>query len=159
MNRPNGYAELIKTFGNLNDYLDIKGRPTKLWDNMMTQVKFPEPLPSAWMSDVTITRCTVHKLIAPIVEKVLKEIHSKGLWPKLIDFGGGYYVRPKRSSGNEYSTHSWGIALDFNVKNNQMGMRPEMDMRIVDVFEKAGFVWGGRWKKPDGMHFQYCDNY
>ncbi|WP_372236783.1 M15 family metallopeptidase [Campylobacter pinnipediorum] len=26
---------------------------------------------------------------------------------------------------------------------------------MVDVFEKNGFIWGGRWKHFDTMHFEY----
>ena len=26
---------------------------------------------------------------------------------------------------------------------------------IVDVFEKYGFIWGGRWYHYDTMHFEY----
>jgi hypothetical protein len=29
-----------------------------------------------------------------------------------------------------------------------------MDPRVVAIFEKWGFRWGGRWTKPDGMHFE-----
>lgn len=106
-----------------------------------------------------IQRCTVHKLIAPTVEKILKEIHQAGYWNELKTFGGAYHVRKKRTTGNEYSTHSWGIALDFNVQDNLQGMKPNMNPKIVEIFEKHGLVWGGRWKSPDGMHFQFCDGY
>jgi hypothetical protein len=26
---------------------------------------------------------------------------------------------------------------------------------MVDVFERWGFVWGGTFIQPDGMHFEY----
>jgi hypothetical protein len=29
-----------------------------------------------------------------------------------------------------------------------------MDPRIVKIFEKWGFVWGGYWDRPDPMHFE-----
>ncbi|WP_228384801.1 M15 family metallopeptidase [Campylobacter pinnipediorum] len=25
----------------------------------------------------------------------------------------------------------------------------------MDIFEKNGFIWGGRWKHFDTMHFEY----
>ena len=28
-------------------------------------------------------------------------------------------------------------------------------MEIVRVFEKHGFIWGGRWSHYDTMHFEY----
>jgi hypothetical protein len=28
-------------------------------------------------------------------------------------------------------------------------------MEIVDVFERHGFIWGGKWYHFDTMHFEY----
>jgi hypothetical protein len=28
-------------------------------------------------------------------------------------------------------------------------------MAIVRVFERHGFIWGGRWRHYDTMHFEY----
>ncbi len=28
-------------------------------------------------------------------------------------------------------------------------------MEIVRIFEKHGFIWGGRWYHYDTMHFEY----
>ena len=126
----------------------------------MTAVRFPLPIPSSWNPELMITRCTVHKLIAPIVEKIFKEIHEAGYWNELKDFGGGYFVRKKRGS-DKWSTHSWGIALDFNVQDNMMGMTPTMDAKILEIFERYGWIWGGRWqgKNVDAMHFQFVNGY
>ncbi|HWL66491.1 MAG TPA: M15 family metallopeptidase [Actinomycetota bacterium] len=29
-----------------------------------------------------------------------------------------------------------------------------MDPRIVEIFAKWGFAWGGHWSTPDPMHFE-----
>ena len=61
---------------------------------------------------------------------------------------------------NRLSPHSYGIAIDINVKkshywqwsNGYQNLIPE---KIVRVFEKHKFIWGGRWKHFDTMHFEY----
>jgi hypothetical protein len=30
-----------------------------------------------------------------------------------------------------------------------------MTHEIVDIFERRGFVWGGKWYRYDTMHFEY----
>ncbi len=70
------------------------------------------------------------------------------------------------------SRHSWGQPLDTNTTSNCQGCVPRMDCRVVRIFRKHGFVWGGNFLTPDGMHFEwvgeprhtlpfdskYCDN-
>ena len=38
---------------------------------------------------------------------------------------------------------------------NRQGYAPMMDCRIVAVFRKYGFAWGGNFLLPDGMHFEW----
>jgi hypothetical protein len=40
-------------------------------------------------------------------------------------------------------------------QGNLFGQTPHQDPRLVDVFERWGFVWGGTFIEPDGMHFEY----
>jgi len=94
--------------------------------------------------------------IKEVLEAVFQEIVDAGLVDKLKTFDGCICHRYIRG-GRRLSVHSWGMAVDFNAFENMMGKRPKMDRKIVKIFEKYGFIWGGRWRRPDGMHFQYMD--
>ena len=63
------------------------------------------------------------------------------------------------------SAHSYGIAIDLNPDKGaywrwQKGNlseypRYQFPEQIVQVFEKYGFIWGGKWYHFDLMHFEY----
>lgn len=67
------------------------------------------------------------------------------------------------------SVHSFGAAFDINVGfsdywyNNRNKTNPKahipfknrIPLEIVELFEKNGFIWGGRWYHYDTMHFEY----
>lgn len=102
-------------------------------------------------------RVTCHRLLFPQLAAALAEIQQEGLASRLhrSDYGGCYVPRfigrdPRRG----LSMHAFGLALDLNVSENYLGTRGNMDPRIVEIFEKWGFRWGGRWSQPDPMHFE-----
>jgi len=100
---------------------------------------------------------TCHRQLIPQLRGALQEIEDRGLAP-LIDVTqyGGCWV-PRHIDFNPakpLSMHGWGLAVDLNVSTNGLGQTPTMDPRIVEVFDRWGFVWGGRWRRPDGMHFE-----
>jgi hypothetical protein len=45
--------------------------------------------------------------------------------------------------------------VDLNVSENQLGAEPRQDRRVVEVFQRWGFTWGGQWLIPDAMHFEF----
>jgi hypothetical protein len=53
------------------------------------------------------------------------------------------------------SRHSWGQPLDVSTTANCQGCVPKMDCRIVQIFRKHNFAWGGNFLTPDGMHFEW----
>ena len=53
------------------------------------------------------------------------------------------------------SHHAWGAAIDINAGSNPFGGTPHQDPRLVRIFERWGFTWGGHWLVPDGMHFEF----
>lgn len=78
---------------------------------------------------------------------------ARGLGHLVLTWDGCFQIRRARG-GISSSLHSWGLAVDLNAAWNRMGRKPTMDPRVVACFDAAGFEWGGRWRLPDGMHFQ-----
>lgn len=84
----------------------------------------------------------------------------------LIEPAGTFNWR-KVSGTNRLSPHSFGIAIDINTKqadywkwknpdpNEKQTYRNRIPMEIVEIFEKHGFIWGGKWYHYDTMHFEY----
>jgi hypothetical protein len=100
----------------------------------------------------------------PAIQGALNEIAAAGL-AGAIDvtntnrYGGCFAPREVRSdggtTGGNLSRHTWGMALDMNTATNPMGGVPTMDCRVVWIFRKWGFAWGGNFTTPDGMHFEW----
>lgn len=115
-----------------------------------------EHLASERMPIIGTVRC--HKVMLPQLRAALEEIENSGLAHLLKPEQAGRCFQPRfveRDPVNHsLSKHAWGLAIDLNVYDNPEGSTPKMDSRIVAIFEKWGFRWGGRWTKPDGMHFE-----
>lgn len=71
---------------------------------------------------------------------------------------------------NRLSTHSFGITMDINTgfsnywqwdnkTTDESRKIPSyinrIPFEIVAIFEKHGFIWGGKWYHYDTMHFEY----
>lgn len=97
-----------------------------------------------------------HKLVAPKFVKAFQNIVDRGLSDQMKTFDGCLNKRKMRNS-NQWSMHSWGIAVDVNASENPLGEKKyAMTEDLAKCFEDVGFIWGGRWKYPDAMHFQYA---
>lgn len=109
-----------------------------------------EPVPI--LGDVTC-----HRVMLPQLRAVLTEIVHSGLAGEIdpADYGGCYvprFIGYDPSQG--LSMHTWGIAVDLNVSGNMRGTAGEIDRRVVRIFKKWGFAWGGDWAWTDPMHFE-----
>lgn len=103
------------------------------------------------------------------VDKKLEAISNEldNLPPSLKKFvlnPSGTVNYRKISGTNRLSVHSFGIAIDINLKFSNYWQwskekKPEyknqIPLEIVEIFEKYGFIWGGRWGHYDTMHFEY----
>lgn len=85
----------------------------------------------------------------------------------LVPSGGTYNCRPIAGT-DRVSAHGYGIAIDIAVaqsdywrwgasdaKGGKISYRNRIPEEIVRIFERHGFIWGGRWYRYDTMHFEY----
>lgn len=97
------------------------------------------------------------------MQKVINELKKlPEKYDKYLHNIGGTYNYRQIAGTKRLSTHSFGIAIDLNVKNSsywkwdkKYHYRNSIPKVIVDIFEKHGFIWGGRWYHYDTMHFEY----
>lgn len=94
------------------------------------------------------------------LRNALDAVHSKGLGDLLVSYEGCFNIRMVRGSNSAFSAHSYGLAIDMNYDNNQLGStkggfynHPD----FVKCFTDQGFDWGGNFHhRKDPMHFSYC---
>jgi hypothetical protein len=105
----------------------------------------------------------VHELAAPHFRKVFDDILAANLAGDLVKTGGTLASRHiGQDPDRRLSSHTWGIAIDLNPDQNGWDKTPAAAgqagslARIVPIFAKHGFAWGGDFKNSplDGMHFE-----
>jgi hypothetical protein len=79
----------------------------------------------------------------------------------LVPSAGTYNCRAIARTSRK-SMHGYGVAIDLNTKysaywqwDGAKGWSNQIPREIIDIFEKHGFIWGGRWYHYDTMHFEY----
>lgn len=159
---PNGLEEIRKAYG---WPIGADGKADNGFKvGQIDMVDLPFPMRLSWAPATTVTRTMVHRKVAASMMDALKDIRDyrglKSLQENDLDlFGGVYNVRLKRGNPKEPSTHSWGIAIDINPHRGPLGEDTDMPEFIVRAFKERGWIWGGDWDYPDGMHFQACKGY
>ena len=105
---------------------------------------------------------------ADSLRAVAREMQKHPDLHKYMKQSSTFYWRPVRGAKRQ-SAHSYGIAIDVNtsLSNYWLWSNPgakELDKlkyenrvpeKIVDIFERHGFIWGGRWYHYDTMHFEF----
>lgn len=161
---PNGFDEVLATFGDPRPFISPDGRISSdnetLWQRQTLsrgKLPFAIPLDAANAGAGMKTTFYAHRKLVGVFEAVFEEIARLGLRQQVRSWGGIYNFRPIRGTSSTLSLHCFGAAIDLNAETNQMGSAGNMDASVVDVFEHFGFFWGGRFRgRPDPMHFQYA---
>ena len=84
----------------------------------------------------------------------------------LIPAAGVYNCR-RVAGTRQRSMHAYAAAIDINVRHSDywqwskrgrgasIPYKNVVPKEIVSIFERHGFIWGGRWYHYDTMHFEY----
>lgn len=121
-------------------------------------------LPKTWGHSITITSVNGVDRRLEAVSRELDELPAR-FKRYLYPLGGTYNCRSVAGT-DQTSMHAWGAAIDLNTafsdywRWSRSGEDPppyrnRMPPEIVAVFERNGFIWGGRWGHFDTMHFEY----
>jgi len=153
----NNITKLIKRYGKPVAGSDFETKNLVLWDVPKYINKMLPCLPNKIYCNKDI--------VEPLNGVFLDLIHaymagSLSVLDSLVTWDGCFNIRPKRGYENEadeetLSTHAFAISVDVNAFRNQLGKEPTFSRRFVKIWENHGFIWGGYFKRKDGMHFEY----
>jgi D-alanyl-D-alanine carboxypeptidase len=120
-------------------------------------------LPRSWGKPVQVTRVNG---VAERLKQVSAEIDALDPAVRAAAFpiAGVLSCRNVADTG-KMSMHGYAAAIDLNLKYSDYWLWAEkgktisyknrMPQQIVDIFERHGFIWGGKWYHYDTMHFEY----
>lgn len=139
------------------------GRADPVW-SAANLVRLKPPYPMQWSWGGSVASLTMHRKCADsllhALENIARHYGSQAAIEKarMHLCGGGFNFRVKRG-GQTLSIHSWGAAIDLDPVRNGFGRRYRegmgmMPLAVVEIFAAEGWIWGGRWSRPDAMHFQ-----
>lgn len=83
-----------------------------------------------------------------------------GMTKYLVPSAGTYNCRSIAGT-KRLSVHSYGAAIDISTRFGDYwrwsgkGWRNRIPAEIVEIFERHGFIWGGKWYHFDTFHFEY----
>jgi hypothetical protein len=109
---------------------------------------------------------------AAALTKVRDELALQPDLKKYLTPAGGTFMWRIIAQTHRLSMHSFGIAIDINTKYSSywqwagkgvkvqegspnIQYKNQIPAAIVRIFEKHGFIWGGKWYHYDTMHFEY----
>ena len=131
----------------------------------LKKVQCPWTLRIAWNQNQTRSFIRCHERAADSLGEVLERVHDR-YGPAEIDrlgldlFGGDYNARRMRG-GSSWSTHAWGIAIDWDPERNRLKWgRDRASLARSDyddwwrIWEEQGWCSLGRSRNYDWMHVQ-----
>jgi hypothetical protein len=140
------------------------GQPNEEGTYLVT-IDLPYPMRLSWDKNSVVNKMRCHSLVADNFLRVFNELLKVYGYEKIkelgIDLFGGCFNFRKMRGGNDYSRHSWGVAIDLDPDRNQLKesaktarfARSEYKP-MIDIFYKHGFKSLGVEKGYDYMHFE-----
>ncbi len=115
----------------------------------------------------------VHEKIQSISCELEELVFEHPEYIPFLEHPAGTYCWRVIADTNRLSPHSFGMTLDITAElleywqwdlkkegreideNEELAYRNSLPWDIVAIFEKYGFIWGGKWYHYDTLHFEY----
>jgi hypothetical protein len=132
----------------------------------LIRVPCPWTLRLDWDLNSTTNTISIHERLADSVAGILQKAYDRygleGIRQWGLDrYGGSVACRKKRGSLSAWSTHAWGIAIDWYPSRNKLKWDSEMASLAHpqldawwEAWEQDGWVSLGRSENRDWMHVQ-----
>ena len=168
---PRGFGDIVPIIANPNDFPIEReaalnahyGKPCEI-----RRVKIPCPwtLRLDWDLKSTTNSISIHEKLGASLSKVLQQAFEvyglEGIRAHGLDrYGGSFNCRKKRGSLAAWSSHAWGIAIDWYPSKNKLKWDSEKaSLAHTDldpwweIWEREGWVSLGRSENRDWMHVQ-----
>ncbi len=152
----------VQTTEDLNDFYGEVGE-------RQAKIDLPYPHRLSWNRSRKVNRFSCHEKVHDSLLKVLTNVHDHYGMERIkelrLDIWGGCLNVRKMRGGSSYSSHSWGIALDYDPERNRLkwGMdraafaKPEY-AKWWEFWEAEGWISLGRTRNFDWMHIQAARN-
>jgi hypothetical protein len=146
----------------------------RMYGNCLSENVAKSLVPVVWLPTKAGTRIMFHSAngAAEQLRKVSEELDR--LPARYLEFlhpsAGSFNCRPIAGT-RRLSAHGYGIAIDIATlrahywrwtkpapgkgSDDARRWRNDIPWEIVEVFERHGFIWGGKWYHYDTMHFEY----
>lgn len=168
---PRGFPDIVPIRANPHDFpqeglqslTDHYGEPCQ---GETVLVRCPWDLRLDWDLATPTHNIRIHRSLrdslATVLEKIFDHYGEQTIKDLGLDrYGGSFNCRKKRGSTQAWSTHAWGIAIDWFPSKNKLKWdsekaslaRPELD-DWWEIWETEGWVSLGRLEDRDWMHVQ-----
>lgn len=124
-----------------------------------------------WCPKLVNQKITVTRIngIDKKIQQLSAELDNHPELKKYLTNIGGTFAWRNIAGTHRHSMHSFGMTIDINTtysdywewtckctnENATLTYKNRIPNVIVQIFEKYGFVWGGKWYHYDTMHFEY----
>jgi len=122
-------------------------------------------LPKNWGKTLRVTRVNGVANALRKVSAALDKLPQRFM--KYLRPSAGTYNCRTIAGTKRFSVHAFGAAIDINAKygdywrwskpqpGEKLTHRNRIPWDIIEIFERHGFIWGGKWYHYDTLHFEY----
>ena len=168
---PRGFGDISTIRANPNHFpLEVEEELNEYYgkpgEGRLVKIRCPWELRLDWDLTTTTNTISIHERLGESLESILQSAYelfgNEGIRNYGLDrYGGSFNLRKKRGSLTKWSTHAWGVSVDWFPSRNKLKWnadkaslaQPDLDA-WWEIWEKEGWVSLGRTEDRDWMHVQ-----